>query len=364
VKHTRSRKHANVGLQEGQWKRTINVKSSRIPRLSFHDGKHWGDSSRRAPRCRNAPPRRHARCEERRRRQHNPPPARPERRRGLTSRSAPAPRGSPCPPAWWCSGRSPARHEAPSLYPGPLPGWAPGGPGPTHPLALLGGAVQPRHHLAVQQQEQGLVRHLRSALPLPDARRAGAPSASGAAGRGLRGSPRRGRPAAAGWRRPKPLLRRERAFDVIAFQSPLPRSGAGAGGEGGEGSAFRAPPAHSPSVFLPLGHGSGLRASGFAPASPLERHRLPGGEEPRRPPASRERPVTGSHSRHAESRLARPEPRRPGLPAGGPRAAAQPLVTSPPIGSPGAAASVVKWWLAPARAACVLSCRPHRERAK
>lgn len=39
-------------------------------------------------------------------------------RRGLTSRSAPAPRGSPCSPAWWCSARSPARHKAPPpLYP-------------------------------------------------------------------------------------------------------------------------------------------------------------------------------------------------------------------------------------------------------
>lgn len=56
---------------------------------------------------------------------------------------------------------------------------APGGPGPTHPFALLGGAVQPRHHLAVQQQEQRLVRHRRGRRPF----RAGRAPA-GAPGRG------------------------------------------------------------------------------------------------------------------------------------------------------------------------------------
>lgn len=65
------------------------------------------------------------------------------------------------------------------------------GPVPAHPFALLGGAVQPRHHLAVQQQEQRLVRHLRS--PLTRTRRHGNGSAATAAAAAgpLRAEPRR-----------------------------------------------------------------------------------------------------------------------------------------------------------------------------
>lgn len=62
-------------------------------------------------------------------------------------------------------------------------------PVPAHPFALLGGAVQPRHHLAVQQQEQRLVRHLRS--PLTRTRRHGNSSAATAAAGPLRAEPRR-----------------------------------------------------------------------------------------------------------------------------------------------------------------------------
>lgn len=76
-----------------------------------------------------------------------------------------------------------------SVSPGPA-GRPRGGPGPTHPFALLGGAVQPRHHLAVQQQEQRLVRHRGGHRPFragPDTRGRSRPrpSSTGRAGEAL-----------------------------------------------------------------------------------------------------------------------------------------------------------------------------------
>lgn len=65
-----------------------------------------------------------------------------------------------------------------------------GGTGPTHPFALLGGAVQPRHHLVVQQQEQRLVRHVRCAagVPPPPRRHGNGPPPPGAAAPPLPGA--------------------------------------------------------------------------------------------------------------------------------------------------------------------------------
>lgn len=148
----------------------------------------------------------------------------------LTSRSAPARRGSPCSPAWWCSARSPARHKAsaPGSPPPPAAGRSlQAVPVPAHPFALLGGAVQPRHHLAVQQQEQRLVRHLRS--PLTRTRRHGNGSAAATAAAGpLRAEPSRPAlpfPAAA-----RPPQRRPAAGpDPSGADRPPPASPQGTG---------------------------------------------------------------------------------------------------------------------------------------
>lgn len=88
-----------------------------------------------------------------------------------------------------------------------------GGTGPTHPFALLGGAVQPRHHLVVQQQEQRLVRHVRCATGVPP------PPAVTATAR----------------RRREPLHRpfREREGSGLPRRGWARRSGEGAGGEAG-----------------------------------------------------------------------------------------------------------------------------------
>lgn len=81
---------------------------------------------------------------------------------------------------------------ATAALPRPLPGGPQGGPGPTHPFALLGGAVEPRHHLVVQQEEECLVCHLRRTAETPSAATSSSSSLPSPAGAAATSSCRRG----------------------------------------------------------------------------------------------------------------------------------------------------------------------------
>lgn len=140
-------------------------------------------------------------------------PLRPARRRGTApppSRCAAAGRALR-PPSPLRSGAARRRGNR-QLPPGP----AAAPPLPAGPRARAAGAAGPCQPLM---------------LPT-EAKR---PSSGGPAGSPRQGTARRSRPPPPGeglprlvWRRPKPLLRRERASHVSAFRSPLRRAGGGA----------------------------------------------------------------------------------------------------------------------------------------